>query len=133
MDHLAELLAGDLALVRIGFLLDEGDLLGDVAGGEEQEALGGQAVASGAPGLLVIALGVLRQIVMDDEADVRLIDAHAEGDGGADDLDLVAQEALLVFRALLGGEPGVVGTRADFVGGKLFGEQLGRICGSSNR
>jgi hypothetical protein len=30
---------------------------------------------------------------MDDEADVRLVDAHAEGDGRADDADVVAQKS----------------------------------------
>jgi hypothetical protein len=59
---------------------------------------------------------------MDDEADVGFVDAHAEGDGGADDLDLVAQEKLLVLRALPGGEAGVIGPGADFVGGQFFGE-----------
>ncbi len=62
---------------------------------------------------------------MDDETDVRFVDAHAEGDGRADDLDLVPQETLLVPRPLLRREPGVVRLRADVVGGKFFGEQLG--------
>jgi len=40
MDHLLELPAGDLAFLLVGFLIDEGYLLGDVAGTEEEKALG---------------------------------------------------------------------------------------------
>ena len=35
---------------------------------------------------------------MKDEADVRLVDAHAEGDGRADDAALFAQEGVLIVR-----------------------------------
>ena len=96
MDHLAKLLAGELALVGIGLFLDKVELLCDVAWGEEEKALGWKAVAAGAACLLVIALGVLWEIVVDDEADIGFVDAHAECDGGADDLNLVAEETLLV-------------------------------------
>ncbi len=75
-------------------------LLDHVAGAEEQHAFAGQAVAAGAAGFLVVALDVFGQIVMDDEADVGLVDAHAEGDGGADDAHFVAQEKFLVLGAL---------------------------------
>ena len=43
----------------------------------------GSAVASGAADLLVVGLDRRRHVGMDDEAHVRLVDAHAEGDGGA--------------------------------------------------
>jgi len=42
---------------------------------------GGQPIAAGAPDFLLIILEGLGQIEMDDAADVRLVDAHAEGDG----------------------------------------------------
>ena len=45
---------------------------------------------------------------MDDQADVGFVDPHAEGDGGNDDLHLVADEGLLVFFAVEVGEAGVV-------------------------
>jgi hypothetical protein len=38
------------------------------------------AVAAGAAGLLIISLDRFRQPGMGDEAHVRLVDAHAEGD-----------------------------------------------------
>ena len=53
---------------------------------------------------------------MDDVADVGFVDAHAEGDGGADDLGFVADEGLLVFGALGGIEAGVVGDGVDALG-----------------
>ena len=60
--------------------------------------IGGQAVAAGAAGFLVIALDALGQIEVRDEAHVGLVDAHAEGDGGDHHDALLAQEALLVAR-----------------------------------
>ena len=80
MDDLAELGAGDLPLVLVGDLVDEMRLLRDVAGAEQQQAIAGQAVAAGAAGFLIVALDVFRQVVVDDPADVGLVDAHAEGD-----------------------------------------------------
>ena len=68
------------------------------------------------PGFLVIALDVLRQVVVHDEADVRLVDPHPEGDRRAHDPDVVAQEHLLVLRALARVEPGVIGLGRDAVG-----------------
>ena len=78
------------------FLLDESLLFDDVAGAEKKEAFAGQTVASGPARFLVISLDVFGQIVMDDEADVRFVDAHAKGNGGANHTDFVAQEKFLV-------------------------------------
>ena len=100
--HLVELGARAGALGRGRLLLDEAGLLDRVAGVEEQQALARQAVAPGAPGLLVVALEVLGQIVVDDEAHVGLVDAHAEGHRRADHAHLVAHERLLGAVALLG-------------------------------
>ena len=96
MDHHLQLLAGD-ALFVAGFFVDERGLFHHVAGAEKQQAFARQSVASGASGFLIVALHVLRQIVVQDKAHVRLIDAHAEGDGRADDVDFIAQEKLLIF------------------------------------
>ena len=92
MDHLLQLFAGDLLLLRVGLFVDEMRLLHHVAGAEKQHAFARQSVAAGAAGFLVVAFDVLRQVVMDDEADVRFVDAHAEGDGRADHAHFVAQE-----------------------------------------
>ncbi len=82
-----------------------------IAQAVEHPGIRRQAVAPGAAGLLVIGLDALRQIQVRDEAHVRLVDAHAEGDGGDDDHALLAQEALLVARARRGVQPGMVGQR----------------------
>ena len=64
--------------------------------------VGGQAVAAGAAGLLVIALDALRQVEVRDEAHVGLVDAHAERDGRDHDDAVLAQEARLVRGARRG-------------------------------
>jgi hypothetical protein len=85
--------------------LDEHARGDDVLQAEQAERLGGQPVATCSAGLLVVALDVLGAVVVDHEAHVGLVDAHAERDGGHDDLDLVAQERVLHARALGAGRP----------------------------
>ena len=58
----------------------------DVAVGVEEDAVGDHAVTPGSPRLLVVPLHRLGQRVVDDEADVSLVDTHTERDGGADHL-----------------------------------------------
>ena len=50
---------------------------------------------------------------MDDETHVRTIDAHAESDGGHDDVGVLVEEGILVAAALGVGEAGVVGLGAN--------------------
>ena len=50
-----------------------------VGGIEQEDAVGRVPVASGAPDLLNILLQRSGSLVMQDVADVRLVDAHAEG------------------------------------------------------
>ena len=57
----------------------------DVAGAIERERVGGQAVAAGAADLLIVGLDRRGHVGVKDEAHVGLVDAHAEGDGRADD------------------------------------------------
>ncbi len=100
-----------VAAVRAGATaaLDQRTHHGRVAEAEEQQGLGRQAVAAAAPGLLVVALDALGQVEVHDEAHVALVDAHAEGDGGDHDEDVVAGEGVLDAAALVGGQAGVVG------------------------
>jgi hypothetical protein len=70
-----------------------------------EPGVGRQAVAAGAAGLLVVGLDALRQVQVGDEAHVRLVDAHAEGDGGDDDDALAAQEAPAGARRASAGRP----------------------------
>jgi len=46
---------------------------------EQQPAGSGSSVATGSPDLLIIGLQTSRNVEMDDQPDIRLIDAHAEG------------------------------------------------------
>ena len=82
------------------------------AGGEQQAARG-LAVASGAARLLVVGLERLGHGGVADGAHVGLVDPHAEGVGGDDDLDLIGHEGALGAVAGLAVEAGVVGGDAD--------------------
>ena len=128
VNHLLQLFAGNFLFLRIGFLVNETSLFHHVAGAEEQNAFARQTVAARAAGFLIIAFDVFRQIVVNDEAHVRLVDAHAEGDGGADHAHIVAQKKFLVFAAFLGREAGVIGPRLHAVLGEIGGDALGGLA-----
>src|SRR5690606_36248213 len=102
-----------LAAQRIDFLLDQKVRGADVAGAEVQDTARAVAVAPGTPRLLVITLERPGQIVMHHPAHVRLVDTHAEGDGGDHDLRIVANERFLVDAPRLGIEPCMIGQGAD--------------------
>ena len=72
----------------------------------------GSAVAAGAADLLVVGLQAARQRRVDDGADVRLVDAHAEGDRRDHHLDAARQE-LLLHALASAPRPGRRGTRAQ--------------------
>ena len=86
-------------LIRVGFFLDEGALLDGVRRAVKKDAFPRYSIASSPPSLLVIPLDVFWQIKVDDEAYVWLVNAHPEGNGGADDPDFVAEELFLSFIA----------------------------------
>ena len=71
----------------------------------------GQPIAARPPGLLIVGLHALRQIHMGHEAHVRLVDAHAESDGGDDDHPVVALKTALVPLAHIAWQAGVIGQR----------------------
>ena len=79
----------------------------------KQDALCGHAVAPGAAGLLIIAFQVLGHVVMDHEAHVGFVNAHAECVGGDDDAHAVEQERLLVCAARFLGKACVVRRGGD--------------------
>ncbi len=88
MHHLLELRPGNPRFALTLFI-DEMDLFGDVASAEQQYAFAGQPVASRASGLLIIALEIFRQIVVHNEANVRFVDPHPEGNRSGDHTDIV--------------------------------------------
>ena len=61
--------------------------------GVHQDGAARLPVAARAPDLLVIRFQASRQRGVDHGADVGLIDAHAEGDGGDHHLDLPARNS----------------------------------------
>ena len=128
MHHLLQLLAGDPLLLRVGLFLDELRLLDDISGAEEQQTLTRQTVASGAARFLVVALDVFRQVVMNHEAHVRFVDAHAERDGGANHPDFIAQKQLLIAGAVAGLHASVIRRGLHAIGGQPCGDALGRFA-----
>ena len=92
VNHLLQLFTRNLAFLRIWFFVNENGLFHCIARTEKQNTFARQPVATRAAGLLIIAFNVFRQIVVNNEADVRFVDAHAERDGRADDADVVAQK-----------------------------------------
>jgi hypothetical protein len=69
---------------------------GEIAARINQHALGAEAVAARASGFLLIVLERSRRARVHDEADVRSIDAHAECDGGDNDVRTLLEERLLI-------------------------------------
>ena len=80
----------------------------------------GLAVAPGAARLLGVGFERARGLQVDEEADVGLVHAHAEGDGGDDDAHIAVHEAAHAVGAVLGAEAGVVGERDVGVGAPLL-------------
>src|SRR6185437_15160982 len=90
----------------------------------EQDGARGVAVAAGAADLLVKGLDGAGKRDVDDGADVGLVDAHAEGDGGDDDLELAGEEVALDAVTCGGVETSVVRGGAELLveaRSKLFG------------
>ena len=75
----------------------------------EQHAFRREPVAARAPGLLAVLLEALGQRRVQHEAHVGAVDAHAEGHGRDDHVDLLVRERVLRAAAHLGVETGVVG------------------------
>jgi hypothetical protein len=74
---------------------------GDVGRAVEGHALGGFAVASGPADLLPVGLQRTGRIGVDDEADVGLVDPHAEGDGRDHDGPVLGEEPFQPFVAVV--------------------------------
>ena len=70
--------------------------------------LGGFAVAPGASDLLVIRFETARQVRMENEANVRFVDAHAESDGRHHHRVGFGHEAVLVGVAVFFAHSGVI-------------------------
>ena len=102
------LLDAFVAFVTLGIaehLFEENHILQAVG----HPGIGGQAIASGASGFLVVRFQALGQIKVADETHVRLVDAHAEGNGRHHDQPFLVEKALLVIGPQLVAQAGVIG------------------------
>ena len=90
--------------------LDEASLLHHVVQAIGHPDFSRQAITASTPGLLVIGLDGTRQIHVCHEAHIRLVDAHAEGDGRHDDHAVLTLEGGLHVAAFGGLQAGMVGT-----------------------
>ncbi len=75
VNHPLQLFAGNLLFLGIRFFINEHRLLHCVTGAEKQDTFPRQTVTTRTAGFLIIALDVLRQVVMDNETDIWLVDA----------------------------------------------------------
>src|SRR5699024_3102945 len=80
----------------------------DVTGAGQEYAFAHLAIPSGTADFLIVALDISRQIMVDDEADVGLIDPHTESICGNGNLSGAQYELPLVGVALLFAKPAVV-------------------------
>ncbi len=108
--------------------LDQLALLYDVVQAVRHPGRGRQTVAARPAGLLVVPLDRLGQVQVGDEAYVRLVDAHAEGDGRDHHQTVLAQEPGLVRRARGRVQARVVRHRRDAVGVEELGRALHRVA-----
>ena len=86
-----------------------------------------RAIAPGAANLLVIAFEGRRQPGVNHGADVGLVDAHAKGDGGNDNLQLAGLEGGLHPLACRRVEARMVGRRGNQAR-ELLGQPLGAFA-----
>ena len=113
-DHLLELGAHHALLrLRRGGLRQPVPRLGDVLPAIQQQRLRRIAVAAGAADLLVVRLGAVRHVEMHDEAHVRPVDPHAEGDRRDHHHRLARAEPRQRCALRLGIQSGVEGDRGN--------------------
>ena len=128
LNHLRKLVRGMPALIGVFDLPDEKVLFDLVAERVEQHAFAGLAVATGASGLLVVALDGLGQVVVHHQPDVGLVDAHAERDSRHYDGRLISDEPILCFAADRRFEARVIWQRRDAVRREVRGKILSLLA-----
>ena len=96
-----------------------------VAAVEEQNGSGRLTVASGTASLLEVSLEGVGTVVVDDQSDVGLVDAHAEGVGGYHDARAVVLPVALAAVLVSMVESGMVECRRESCIGEVFGNLAG--------
>ena len=131
-----EQLAGLLHLNRLD-LLGHGAAFeplqgpGDVGRAVQGDAVGGLAVAARAADLLPIGLQRAGRVGVDDEADIGLVDPHAEGDGRDHHGPVLGQEPLQPAVAVAGLHAGVIGDGIGPGGAKGLGHPLAAVTAAA--
>src|SRR6185503_12417024 len=100
--------------------LDERQLRAAILRPVEERCPRRLAVTPGASRLLIVGVERSGHVVVDDEADVLLVDAHAEGVGRHHRLHAAAHEALVILAALAPPEAAVIPRGVD-AGGAQYG------------
>ncbi len=93
--------------------VDHPTALDDIGHAIGHPDLGGQAIATGAAGLLIIGLDGARKIEMGDISHIRLVDPHAEGNGCDEAQFLLFQKGILMPVAHIPLETGVIRQRMN--------------------
>ena len=114
-----------MPLLILAILVDELTAHADVVEAEQHQRFRRLPVAAGAADLLVVGLGAAGQIEVADEADVRFVDPHAEGDRCDDDQPVLGLEPPLDVAPPLGVEPGMIGDSLVPRAPKRLGQRFG--------
>src|SRR5579862_1513046 len=122
LQYIAELAAGDGLFLWVGLLRDHILDFALVSIREEQHALRGLAIASGAPRFLIIAFERAGKIIVDDGAHVGFGDAHTKRDCRHQHWNIVADKAILVLGAIFRRHPRMVRQRVNAVAAEPFAE-----------
>ena len=121
--HFLKKLQADFAL-RDGLSGEELLQLLHVLQAVECDAMSLASVPTGPARLLIVGFERLGHVVMNDVPDVRLVDAHPEGDGRDDHVHVLHQELVLDARPLGGVHAGVVGGGAHPIDLECLGDFL---------
>ena len=99
--------------------------------GVESDALAFAAVAACTASLLIVAFEAFRYVVVNDETHIGLVDAHAESDGGNDDIHFFHQEFVLVLGTHFVVQSRMVGKGFDSVELQQLGQLLHAFAGEA--
>src|SRR3989442_7792163 len=80
---------------------------------EQQKAISGQAVSTGATYFLIISFDRSGKMIVNNEADIAFVDTHAERIGGNDRLHSAGHEAVLSAGPFTLAHPAVIRFNAE--------------------
>ena len=122
-NHAVELVGFNTFLFFVNTVLHHAARHYHVLWPEQQQGIRRQSITPGTTGFLIIALNIFRQIIMNHETHIGLVDPHAKGHGSHHHVHFVAHEFFVRLLALCGRQTGVVRKRAK-TGQLQFGGNL---------